>query len=90
MRYVRLPSSRLNSFKQCVVREKISSNGLLCLDVPTRWNSTYMMLSNAIKFQKAFNSMDSEDGHYMRYFEEIEKVNLFFFLFDFNIFLICL
>lgn len=48
-----------------------------------------MMLSNAIKFQKAFNSMDSEDGHYMRYFEEIEKVNPFF-KFNFVNFLLCL
>ena len=48
------------------------------MDVPTQWNSTYMMLSNAIKFQKTVNSMDSEDGHYMRYFEEIEKVSLSF------------
>ena len=89
VRYVRSSPSKLNSLKQCVVQGKFSSNGLFCLDVPTRWNSTYMMLSNAINFQKAFNRMDSEDGHYRRYFEEIEKVNfIFYFLFDFDNFLI--
>ncbi|KAK3204270.1 hypothetical protein Dsin_018316 [Dipteronia sinensis] len=46
--------ARLQKFKSCAEKEKISSNKLLCLDVPTRWNSTYLMLDSAEKFQKAF------------------------------------
>ena len=81
VRYVRSSPSRLNFFKEHVALKNISSNGLLCLDVPTRWNSTYLMLLSAIKFQKAFDSMAmGKDGNYSRYFEEIEKVIIIFFI----------
>lgn len=40
MRYVRSSPTRLNKFKECVREEEISSQGLLCFNVPTRWNST--------------------------------------------------
>ena len=55
--YVRALPSMLVKFKSCVEKEKIESKKLLSLDVPTRWNSTYLMLENAIKFQKAFERM---------------------------------
>lgn len=34
---------RLQKFKECVEREKIDCKGLVVLDVPTRWNCTYLM-----------------------------------------------
>ena len=55
--YIRSLPSMLVKFKSCVEKEKIESKKLLSLDVPTRWNSTYLMLENAIKFQKAFERM---------------------------------
>uniref|UniRef100_A0A7N1A947 BED-type domain-containing protein n=1 Tax=Kalanchoe fedtschenkoi TaxID=63787 RepID=A0A7N1A947_KALFE len=54
VRYVKQSPARLQKFKECVAIEKIESKSLLCLDVCTRWNSTYMMLDAAQKFQKAF------------------------------------
>ncbi|KAJ9538744.1 LOW QUALITY PROTEIN: hypothetical protein OSB04_031477 [Centaurea solstitialis] len=42
------------------IQEKCS----LCLDVPTRWNSTYMMLQNAITYQSAFESYPDRDTSY--------------------------
>ncbi|XP_024019188.1 zinc finger BED domain-containing protein RICESLEEPER 2-like [Morus notabilis] len=63
VRYVRSSLARLLKFKSCVEREKIEYKGLVCLDVPTRWNSTYMMLDAAIKFQKAFERYEEEDDN---------------------------
>ena len=39
----------------------IESKSLLCQDIPTRWNSTYVMLESAVKFEKVFLRMDFED-----------------------------
>ena len=44
VRYVRQSPIRLVKFKECVLVEKIQSKSSLCLDVSTRWNSTYLML----------------------------------------------
>ncbi|XP_024026908.1 zinc finger BED domain-containing protein RICESLEEPER 2-like [Morus notabilis] len=63
VRYVRSSPARLLKFKSCVEREKIEYKGLICLDVSTRWNSTYMMLDAAIKFQKAFERYEEEDDN---------------------------
>uniref|UniRef100_A0A7N0UGD6 Transposase n=1 Tax=Kalanchoe fedtschenkoi TaxID=63787 RepID=A0A7N0UGD6_KALFE len=54
VRYVRQSLSQLQKFKECVAYEKIETKSLLCLDVCTRRNSTYMMLDAAQKFEKAF------------------------------------
>lgn len=44
----------------------IESKSLLSLDVPTRWNSTYLILDTA--FEKVFLRMDSKDDSYSSYF----------------------
>ena len=41
---------------------------MLSLDVPTRWNSTYLMLDCALKFVRAFDTLEEEDGRYELYF----------------------
>ena len=52
VRYVRSSPARLRRFKECVRDEKVESTALLSLDVPTRWNSTYLMLKVSIPYQK--------------------------------------
>ena len=42
----------------------------MVLDVPTRWNSTFMMLDVALKFEKAFERYAEEDERFSSYFEE--------------------
>ena len=51
VRYVRQSPARLAKFKECALVEKIQSKSSLCLDVSTRWNSTYLMLDVAQKFE---------------------------------------
>ena len=50
----------------------MESKSLLSLDVPTRWNSTYIMLEIAVKFEKVFLRMDFEDDGYSSYFRTKE------------------
>ncbi|XP_022775847.1 zinc finger BED domain-containing protein RICESLEEPER 2-like [Durio zibethinus] len=64
IRYVRQSPSRLAKFKECIVNEHIQSKSLLCLYVSTRWNSTYLMLDAAHKFERAFDAFDDVDPYY--------------------------
>ncbi|KAA0065439.1 zinc finger BED domain-containing protein RICESLEEPER 2-like [Cucumis melo var. makuwa] len=72
VRYVRSSPKRLIKFKTCVEQEKIDCKALVCLDVPTRWNSTYLMLEHALKFEKAFQILEEEELDYQDYFAEDE------------------
>lgn len=55
VKYLRSSPSRYDNFLECVEFEKISSKNKPCLDVETRWNSTYCMLATAEKYSKAFD-----------------------------------
>ncbi|XP_062099949.1 zinc finger BED domain-containing protein RICESLEEPER 2-like [Humulus lupulus] len=73
VRYVRSSPARLKRFKEACKDVNVESKALLCLDVVTRWNSTYMMLEAALKFKKAFRYLEG-DANYTKYFEK-ERVN---------------
>ncbi|XP_074326787.1 zinc finger BED domain-containing protein RICESLEEPER 2-like [Apium graveolens] len=73
VRYIRSSPPRLLKFKACVEKERIEYKGGLILDVVTRWNSTYMMLEVALKFEKAFARYEEEDDKFVRYFMEKEN-----------------
>lgn len=66
VRYVRQSPGRLARFKTCCGEEGIKTKSWLSLDVATRWNSTYLMLSTAQKFQKAFDSFVTSDPTFLR------------------------
>ncbi|KAK2639889.1 hypothetical protein Ddye_027684 [Dipteronia dyeriana] len=73
LKYVKSSPSRLDRFKKAVAHEKIGTKGLVVLDVPTRWNSTYLMLESAVKLRKAFERMGEEDLHYVNYFRDDDQ-----------------
>ena len=41
-----------------------------CLDTPTRWNYTYLILQVVLKFKKGFKKLEEEDAQYLTYFGE--------------------
>ncbi|XP_028754428.1 zinc finger BED domain-containing protein RICESLEEPER 2-like [Neltuma alba] len=68
IKYVRSSLARFRKFKDLVEKMKIDSKSLLSMDCLTRWNSTYMMLENAIKFSSVFERMAKEDRDYTNHF----------------------
>ncbi|KAL2927661.1 Zinc finger BED domain-containing protein RICESLEEPER 3, partial [Bienertia sinuspersici] len=66
VKYVSSSPSRLQKFKSCVEEEKITCKGLVCLDVETRWNSTYLMLKTPLVFRKAFKNMKTKFSPYTK------------------------
>ena len=51
-------------------------------DVPTRWNSTFLMLDGALYYRRAFNHLELSDSNYKncpssKEWEKAEKTNEF-------------
>ncbi|XP_010513486.1 PREDICTED: zinc finger BED domain-containing protein RICESLEEPER 2-like [Camelina sativa] len=72
VKYVRSSFTRLKSFAMRCDTGKMC-RGSLPLDVCTRWNSMYLMLSSALKLRKVFEKMEAEDKLYCDYFEEEDE-----------------
>ena len=53
-KFVKSSPSRFASVKRCAEEVSVSTKAMLILDVPTRWNSTYLMLDVAEKYEHAF------------------------------------
>ena len=65
IKYVMGSEMRMVKFKQCLERfSDIDASFELCLDVPTRWNSTYLMIKSALKYQRVFGSLHLVDESY--------------------------
>uniref|UniRef100_A0A1D1Z080 Putative AC transposase n=1 Tax=Anthurium amnicola TaxID=1678845 RepID=A0A1D1Z080_9ARAE len=77
VKYDKFPQSRNFFFMKIVKREKCSQKSLV-LDVPTGWNSTYLMLDTAIEFEKVFSCLHLFDLSYIHTpsSEDWEKIKL--------------
>jgi hypothetical protein len=65
IRYIRNGGSRIAKFKELIGEEKLTNKPFLKLDVPTRWNSTCIMLKAAIVYEKVFTRLVDEDMSYV-------------------------
>nr|GEW41308.1 hypothetical protein [Tanacetum cinerariifolium] len=73
VKYVSQSPQRLNKFKEYAEIKKCLSTKGLILDVPTCWNSTYLMLETAQKYERAFSRYDNKDQHYR---DDLEKTGM--------------
>ncbi|KAM3303723.1 hypothetical protein P3S67_014753 [Capsicum chacoense] len=60
VRYIRQSPARWKNFQECCVDENLAKKSLR-LDVPTRWNSTYLMLNRAIEYEGAILTYADRD-----------------------------
>ncbi|CAN1309760.1 Zinc finger BED domain-containing protein RICESLEEPER 2 [Linum perenne] len=61
VRWVVASPAREQSFQKIVDFKEIESSRKLCLDVPTRWNSTFLMLDVAALYESAFKLYEQEE-----------------------------
>ena len=64
-RFLKYSPSRFASFKRCDEEVNVSTKAMLILDVPTRWNSTYLMLDVAEKYKHAFYRYEYVEAAYV-------------------------
>ncbi|XP_073017748.1 zinc finger BED domain-containing protein RICESLEEPER 2-like [Primulina eburnea] len=73
IKYVKGSECMMRKFEECVRAVCNIDSGIgLRSDVPTRWNSTYLMLDSAIEHKKAFSSLQLNDNNY-KYGPSIEE-----------------
>ncbi|KNA13143.1 hypothetical protein SOVF_119460 [Spinacia oleracea] len=65
VKYCKGSQARKQRFLDCVAYVSLSSARGLRQDVPTRWNSTFLMLESAIFYRKAFVHLRKTDTNYV-------------------------
>ncbi|KAE8663805.1 hypothetical protein F3Y22_tig00112888pilonHSYRG00060 [Hibiscus syriacus] len=65
VRYVCESPGRMDKFRSCIKEARLQDKIIVQLDVPTRWNSTYLMLESALKCQKAFKRLGEKCAEYV-------------------------
>ncbi|WOK98155.1 zinc finger BED domain-containing protein RICESLEEPER 2-like [Canna indica] len=63
VKYINYNDSRLKLFCDIVEQKRLKEKKLI-IDCPTRWNSTYKMLSTTLKFKVVFPGYKEREPHY--------------------------
>ncbi|KAL5818437.1 hypothetical protein ACOSQ4_022279 [Xanthoceras sorbifolium] len=77
VKLVKSSPSRFDKFKKCFEHEKIQDKGLVVLDVYTRWNSTYLMLVSALKFNYFKETENGKNRIWPPHSEHWENAKIF-------------
>ncbi|XP_057976643.1 zinc finger BED domain-containing protein DAYSLEEPER-like [Malania oleifera] len=64
VKYIKGSKGRKLKFEECIKQVGILSSISLCLDVPTRWNSTFMMIESALTYRRALIHYALLDANY--------------------------
>ena len=64
IRYIKNSPLRVGKFKEISAFVGIDCQSSLSLDVPTRWNSTYLMLQTACLYERAFDKYDEQESSF--------------------------
>ncbi|KAJ9542785.1 hypothetical protein OSB04_029291 [Centaurea solstitialis] len=64
VRWVRGSPARLLKFRELATLLGVEDTCSLCLDVLTRWNSTYMMIRNVVPYRTVFEAYDGHDASF--------------------------
>ncbi|GKB64438.1 zinc finger BED domain-containing protein RICESLEEPER 2-like protein [Tanacetum coccineum] len=70
VRWIRLSPARIKKFREFCFLDNIECEKSLVVDVSTRWNSTYLMLSVAVEYERVFDRFAEEDYVYTRVIRE--------------------
>ncbi|GKB24423.1 zinc finger BED domain-containing protein RICESLEEPER 2-like protein [Tanacetum coccineum] len=79
VKYIKGSHGRKVKFHECCSQTGLDCKKALTQDVPTRWNSTYKMLSSAIYYRPALVHLSMSDSNYqscpsMDEWDKIEKI----------------
>ncbi|XP_021827214.1 zinc finger BED domain-containing protein RICESLEEPER 1-like [Prunus avium] len=64
IKYVRGSQARKQKFLDCAAQVSLECKRGLRQDVPTRWNSTFLMIDSALFYQRAFLHLQLSDSNY--------------------------
>ncbi|XP_038974730.1 zinc finger BED domain-containing protein RICESLEEPER 2-like [Phoenix dactylifera] len=64
VKYIKSSQGRLELFMGIVKQFKTNGKKRICIDVPTRWNSIYLMLNDAIEFKDVFMRLVARDPNF--------------------------
>ncbi|GJX29393.1 zinc finger BED domain-containing protein RICESLEEPER 2-like protein, partial [Tanacetum coccineum] len=78
VRWIRLSPTRIIKFSEFCIFDNFECEKSLVVDVPTRWNSIYLMLSVAIEYERSM-SVEMMKG-FDKYWGDTKKFNMLVFI----------